>query len=287
MKISVIVPTYKPQTYLWECLDSIYNQTFQKSDFELILVLNGCCEPYNTQINEWLSKHSDLQVQYFQTDEGGVSNARNIALDNVRGEYVTFIDDDDLISPAYLEELYDKATPDTVSLCYPFAFNDGQIGEQLPYSITYTYNYCIEHKCRNFTSRARKFFSGPCMKLIPMSFIQNRRYDIRFKNGEDSLFMFLISDKMKRVAFTSINAVYYRRVRINSASTANRRFKDVLENSYKLIIGYSNIYISHMHSYDFFFYITRVLGSVKAVVKYKNFMVNPHGTTLVNFSKNL
>ena len=85
MKISVIVPTYKPQTYLWECLDSIYNQTFPKSDYELVLVLNGCNEPYNTQIKEWLLNHSDLHVQYFQTDEGGVSNARNIALDNAKG----------------------------------------------------------------------------------------------------------------------------------------------------------------------------------------------------------
>ena len=108
MKISVIVPTYKPQTYLWECLDSIYNQTFPKTDYELVLVLNGCNEPYNTQIKEWLSKHEDLQVQYFQIDEGGVSNARNIALNNAKGKYVTFIDDDDLISFSFLEELYDN-----------------------------------------------------------------------------------------------------------------------------------------------------------------------------------
>ena len=130
MKISVIVPTYKPQAYLWECLDSIYNQTFPKSDYELVLVLNGCNEPYNTQILDWLSKHKDLNVQFFQIDTGGVSNARNIALDNAKGEYVTFIDDDDLISTAYLKELYEKATPDTVSLCYPYAFNDGDIEKQ-------------------------------------------------------------------------------------------------------------------------------------------------------------
>lgn len=270
MKISVIVPTYKPQAYLWECLDSIYNQTFPKTDYELVLVLNGCCEPYNAQIKEWLSQHSDLQVQYNQTDEGGVSNARNIALDKAKGEYVTFIDDDDFVSACFLKELYEKVAFDTVSLCYPYAFKDGYFENQLNYIMSDVYNYGITHNCSSLSSRVRKYFSGPCMKLIPMSFIQGRRYDIRFKNGEDSLFMFLISDKIKRVAFTSINAVYYRRVRINSASTANRQFKDVLENSYNLIVEYSNIYISHMHSYDFFFYVTRVLASIKAVVKYKN-----------------
>lgn len=78
MKISVIVPTYKPQVYLLECLDSIYNQTLPKLDYELVLVLNGCNEPYNTQIKKWISNHNDLQIQFFQTDLGGVSNARNI-----------------------------------------------------------------------------------------------------------------------------------------------------------------------------------------------------------------
>ena len=153
MKISVIVPTYKPQAYLWECLDSIYNQTFPKNEYELILVLNGCNEPYNSQIKEWFSKHSDLQVQYFQTDEGGVSNARNIALDNSKGDYLTFIDDDDLISPFYLQELYDTVAPDVVSLCYPYAFNDGVIEKQLPYGITYAYDYYMEHKCTSLSSK--------------------------------------------------------------------------------------------------------------------------------------
>ena len=53
MKISVIIPTYKPQVYLWECLDTVYAQTFSKKEFEVILVLNGCNEPYNSQIQEY------------------------------------------------------------------------------------------------------------------------------------------------------------------------------------------------------------------------------------------
>ena len=116
MKITVIVPTYKPQAYLWECLDSIYNQTLPKSDYELVLVLNGCNEPYNTQILDWLSKHKDLNVQFFQTYTGGVSNARNIALDNAKGEYVTFIDDDDYISSTFLKELLDNSSESCVTI---------------------------------------------------------------------------------------------------------------------------------------------------------------------------
>lgn len=126
MKISVIVPTYRPQGYLWECLDSVYNQTFSKSDYELILVLNGCNEPYNSQIKDWVSEHKDLQVQYFQTNQGGVSNARNIALDTAKGEYVTFIDDDDYISATYLESLMCVADKSTIAIACPHAFKDGK-----------------------------------------------------------------------------------------------------------------------------------------------------------------
>jgi len=263
MKISVIVPTYKPQAYLWECLDSIYNQTFPKSDYELVLVLNGCNEPYNTKILDWRSKHKDLNVQFFQIDTGGVSNARNIALDNAKGEYVTFIDDDDLISTAYLKELYEKATPDTVSLCYPYAFNDGDIEKQLPYSITKAYDYICKHKCKNLSSMARKFFSGPCMKLIPMSFIHDRRYDVRFKNGEDSLFMFLISDKIDKVSFTSKDAIYYRRFRENSACTRSKTKREIIANKMNMIKAYISIYLRKPQKYSLLFFITRLLGALR------------------------
>lgn len=270
MKISVIIPTYKPQDYLWECLDSLVAQTFPKEDFEVILVLNGCHEPWNSTIREYIdTRMQGMNVNYMHTNQGGVSNARNIALDKAKGEYVTFIDDDDLISPTYLEELYDKAAPDTVALCYPYAFNDGRIEEQLPYTITEAYNYCISYQCKSLSSRVRKFFSGPWMKLIPLSFIQGRRFDVRFKNGEDSLYMFLISDRIKKVVLTSPNAIYYRRVRMNSAVTTSRSFKNVFMNSYKLSREYTKIYFSQFGSYNHLFYATRILGSIKAFVNYK------------------
>lgn len=250
--------------FIGMCLNSVYNQTFRKSDYELALVLNGCKGPFNAQIKEWLSKHSDLQVQYLQTDKGGVSNARNIALDKVNGEYVTFIDDDDIISPMYLEELYENVNPDTVSLCYPYAFNDGKIEKQLSsYGVTDAYNYCTEHKCNKLTSMVRKYFSGPCMKLIPMSFIQDRRFNVRFKNGEDSLFMFLISDKIKKFAFTSKDAVYYRRYRDNSAYTRSKTKREIIANKTSLIKAYISIYLRRPQTYSLLFFITRLLGTLR------------------------
>ena len=261
MKISVIIPTYNPQKYLWECLDSLCAQTFSKEEYEIILVQNGCGEPYSSQIKEYIAHHVDVLWNYIQTDIAGVCNARNMGLDDAKGEYVTFIDDDDYVSPSYLEELYQAVNPLTVSLAYAYAFDDGHPEQQKKYSVTSAYDYCTSHNIHSLSSTARKYFSGPCMKLIPMNFIQKRRFDVRFKNGEDSLFMFLISDKIDNVAFTSKNAIYYRRFRAMSASTKPRTKWQRIRNSFKCAKEYTKIYLTG--GYDNYFFFSRIAAELR------------------------
>ena len=264
--ISIIIPTYRPQAYIWECLLSLATQTLPKNLYEIIIVLNGCNEPFHSQIQQYIIDYlSAHQVQLIQTDTGGVSNARNRGLDAAKGDYITFIDDDDYISPTYLEELYTLADENTIVLAYPYAFNDGKPNIQLPYRITEAYNFCIKHDYNTIDTIARKFFSGPCMKLIPVSFIQDRRFDTRFKNGEDCLFMFLISNKFKVLKFTSKQAIYYRRYRSSSANFSINRLQR-LKNSIRLSIEYTRIYFSNTKQYNFNFYITRILGSIRSII---------------------
>lgn len=266
MKISVIIPTYKPQDYLWECLDSLVAQTFPKEDFEVILVLNGCAEPYKSAIEKYIAeKMQGMNVNFIHTEVGGVSNARNLALDQVKGEFVTFIDDDDFVSPRYLELLYEKADAETISLCYPYAFKDGMLQEQMfSYEMTQQYKTLYNNGKMPYYS-ARKFFSGPCMKLIPECMIKNRRFDVKFKNGEDSLFMFYLSDRFKSVIFTNKDACYYRRIRKNSAYTS-QTFTYKLRNALRLIITYSNIYIRCPFKYNTLFFITRIMGACRSIL---------------------
>lgn len=265
MKVSIIIPTYKPQDYIWECLDSIRNQTFSKDDFEVILVLNGCKEPYYSQIQEYIDKNFvGYNVNFIQTDQGGVSNARNIALDVAKGEYITFIDDDDYISPKFLELLYETASPEIISLCYPYVFNDGEPEKQLLCPLTTVYNEFSTKKQNRLASKVRKYFSGPWMKLVPMNFIQDRRFDPRFKIGEDSLFMFLISDKIDAVTFASSDAIYYRRFRNGSAIMQRRKIRERISNNLNLMIAYSNIYFSG--GYSLYFYISRIVASIIQII---------------------
>ena len=104
------------------------------------------------------------------------------------------------------------------------------------------------------------------MKLIPMTFIQDRRFDMRFKNGEDTLFMFLISDRIKNIRFSSKNAVYYRRNREGSAVNVKRKFSEVCYSNLLQIVTYVSYYIKNPTGYSFSFFISRIGGALYAIV---------------------
>lgn len=265
MEISVIIPTYRPQNYIWECLNSLKNQTFPKEDFEVILVLNGCNEPYCSQIKEYIGKNLiGYNVNFIRTDQGGVSNARNIGLDNATGKYIAFIDDDDYVSPQYLELLYKNTSCNIVSLSYPYAFYDGS-SNQIKYGITEEYKKRKEGVLLSINN-SRKFFSGPCMKLIHKDIIGSRRFDKNLKNGEDSVFMFLISDRIKHTILSSNKAIYYRRYRKDSAVTRKRSRYEIIKNSIILIVQYFKITIYSPNRYNLKFFTTRILGAIKTAI---------------------
>lgn len=90
-KVSIIVPVYKAEKYLNRCIDSIIAQTF--TDWELLLIDDGSPDRSGEICDEYAQK--DTRIRVFHKNNGGVSSARNLGLDNVLGEYVTFVDSDD------------------------------------------------------------------------------------------------------------------------------------------------------------------------------------------------
>ena len=267
MTISVIIPTYKPKEYFWTCLESLSQQTLPYNRYEVIIILNGCSEPWKSQIEDFIaSEMSGVNVIFIHTDIPGVSNARNLGIDAMHGHYVFFLDDDDYLSLTCLQEMLSLQTGNVVVECYPYAFNDGdELVKQQSYVLTDAYEYCIKHKCLRLNSPARRFFSGPCMKLIPYEYIGSRRFDTRFKNGEDSLFMFSISDKIKDIVYTSKDAVYYRRYREGSALNLHRSKLERIKNVLKSIKVYTSFYIKG--GYSTYFFATRILAELRNVTK--------------------
>ena len=265
MKISVIIPTYKPQEYIWECLYSLKKQTFEKREFEIILILNGCNEPYKTQISDFIKSEMDgFQVKFVQTDVPGVSNARNIGLDCAQGEYITFLDDDDFVSPSFFESLYAKSSFDTLALSNAIAVKNDRVIDDGSYKLTQIYrSECVKGK-RPFYL-VTKYFSGPCMKLIHRDIIGTRRFNPTFKVGEDCLFMFLISDQIRYIDFVEKDAIYFRRIRGGSAMTSFT-YKEKVANFLKIVPVYSKIFFKGFPRYNVIFYVTRLLGAIHSIL---------------------
>ncbi|MDE6394665.1 MAG: glycosyltransferase, partial [Duncaniella sp.] len=96
--ISVIIPAYNAQAYLRECLESVLAQSF--SDWEVIVVDDGSTDSTAAIAQSFSAR--DSRVRVLSTVNRGVSAARNAALGMARGEWVTFLDSDDLLPPGAL-----------------------------------------------------------------------------------------------------------------------------------------------------------------------------------------
>lgn len=116
--ISVIVPIYKVEQYLRPCIDSILTQTF--TDFELLLIDDGSPDYSGKICDEYAKK--DLRIKVFHKENGGVSSARNLGIEQSKGEWICFIDADDLIKKDLFSTAYNIISLKNIDL-YIFGCN--------------------------------------------------------------------------------------------------------------------------------------------------------------------
>lgn len=184
--ISVIVPIYKAEKYLHRCIDSILAQTY--TDFELLLIDDGSPDSSGEICDEYAAK--DVRVRVFHKPNGGVSSARNLGLDNAQGEWITFCDADDYVTPDWLSA-YRKAIAENVDLTiqgYHIIDGDRTIKKELPQSQGYT----IDNKRRLIISlMCQGVYGYLWVKLFRRQLIE--QYNIRFDTNsafrEDEQFL--------------------------------------------------------------------------------------------------
>ena len=104
--ISVVVPIYNVEKYLRLCLDSLLMQTY--TNFEVLMINDGSPDDSANICKEYLAK--DRRFQYFEKENGGLSDARNYGIEHSKGEYITFVDSDDWLKETLLEDLYEAIT---------------------------------------------------------------------------------------------------------------------------------------------------------------------------------
>lgn len=101
--VSVLIPVYNVERYLPRCLDSVLAQTW--TDYECIIVDDGSTDNSGSICDEYARKDSRFIV--IHKENGGISSARNAAVEMASGEFISFIDSDDYALPNYLERLLD------------------------------------------------------------------------------------------------------------------------------------------------------------------------------------
>lgn len=113
--ISVIIPVYKVEDYLDQCVQSITEQTYK--NLEIILVVGDGGDRCPQMCGQWAKK--DGRVVVVPRESNGLSDARNAGLDVKKGEYVAFIDSDDYVDKDYIKKLYDALikTQSTTAVC--------------------------------------------------------------------------------------------------------------------------------------------------------------------------
>ena len=256
MEISVIIPTCLPGDYIRECLDSVFRQTLDESLYEIIVVLNGAPEPYRTDILRQASS-AGRSITLLHTAVAGVSNARNMGMDAASGRYVCFVDDDDILSPGYLEGLYAAAAPDTVVASDVRCFETNTALTRRDYLSEAYETLSQEGECKG-PYRARELLCTCCCKLIPTETITGRRFPAGFSNAEDVLFMSAISDRIGRVRCAGPGTMYYRRLRQDSLSRKPRSIGYTAVVTIRAIAYLALIYLSHPRRYSLRFFANRV-----------------------------
>ena len=112
--ISVIVPVHNGSRYIERCIDSIAKSSYDH--IEIIVVENGSTDS-TYEICKMLSEKDD-RIRLFSTEECGLSNARNIGIDNANGDWISFVDADDYISEVMIQRLMETATEFSADLVF-------------------------------------------------------------------------------------------------------------------------------------------------------------------------
>ena len=206
-KISIIIPVYNVEKYLAKCIDSILAQTFP--DFELILVNDGSPDNCKAICDEYADKDSRISV--IHQNNKGVSNARNTGIAKAKGEFVCFVDGDDMLSPFFCEKLYHVLADSDAG----FAACRLQRFENEPeYEESYSNSLIVENMTgiQYFNQQLDQGFSA-CGKLYRSTVLQSVSF-MEGKRYEDILFSCdLVKTQKKEVGYLDEGLYYYRQNR--------------------------------------------------------------------------
>lgn len=218
MKISIVVPVYNKQRYLHATLTQVQSQSLR--DFECILIDDGSTDESGSICEDFAQ--SDQRFQVCHIPNGGVSHARNVGLDRVSGEYVTFIDADDELHRDYLKNLYNcmvQGRAELVIGSYQKVWDDRSQVQM----ITCPFGngiWKLQDLLPRFAEvqKSTGLFGCCAAKMFPISLIKETRFDETLQLAEDFEFYLRLYAKVKTVYMDDKPYYRYRQGAENSTA---------------------------------------------------------------------
>ena len=196
--ISIIVPVYNVEEYLGKCIESLVNQTIK--DIEIILVNDGSPDKSLDIMKKYAKKHNNIVC--IDKENGGQGSARNKALAEAKGEYVTFVDSDDWVTLDMCEKLLNKAQEDKSDLVFA-GYYKVESGNEIPGEI---YGMDEEDILKKYLLTQ----SGPCHKLIKKNLIiDNNLYFPEIRAYEDISIVPVWGLYANKISCVNENLYYY------------------------------------------------------------------------------
>jgi glycosyltransferase involved in cell wall biosynthesis len=229
--ISIIVPIYNCELFLDFCINSVLSQTF--NNWQLLLINDGSTDNSLNICKKYAER--DKRIKYFDLENQGVSNARNIGLDNAIGDFILFIDSDDWISKDTLEKVIDfqKLNQSDIILFSYYKSSNGQLTTDnylKQNSHLLSDSNCIKHRVVGFFNEKideptkTDAFNTPWAKLYKKSVIGNIRYIKRSEVGmEDVLFNIQVFNSASTFSYLDEKLYYYRLDNPNSLTKTDTK----------------------------------------------------------------
>lgn len=215
-KLSIIIPVYKVEAYLCQCLDSVVGQTYR--NLEIILIDDGSPDSCGTICDKYAAK--DNRIIVFHKENEGLSAARNDGIRAATGEWIAFMDSDDWCEFDYYEQLLKVADRKKMDIiCAGGYFKDYPARNR---KIRVFTKFCC-YKNRDQIEDLQAWITRyglPWDKLYRTEFLKENEFcfDTDIRAFEDFLFNFQVFGKAERVALAPVLGYHYRQ---QSASIAN------------------------------------------------------------------
>ena len=233
MMITVIVPIYKVEKYIVQCIESILNQTYQ--NLEIILVDDGSPDGCPEICDEYAAKDSRIKV--IHKKNGGLIAARKSGAEIATGDYITFVDGDDWIAADMYEKVnadIERYHPDCVITQFYFAYEDHNNASHYMLDKSYYDREVIEKEVfpkMLFSGRYYRFgiFPNCWTKVFKAEIIRKHIFDVddRIRLGEDIAFTYPCLMECQSLAFIDEALYYYRQNPESMTASYDKRLPEI------------------------------------------------------------